>query len=113
MQRSIADYVGSLPADSHYLVAFNGSIVKFISGNFFKSQLASDFQLESNDYQKYDNYIKMRVYQWIKEVKSIKFLKKKKGYLYFRVTDVSREILIKIDEKYPDYYEIEPIKGKF
>jgi hypothetical protein len=110
---SMVDYHGSLYADNHYLVAFNGSTIKFISGNFFKSFLSIDFQLKGDNYQKYDNYIKMRVYQWIKDVSSITFIEKKKGYLYFKVTDVSREILIKIDETYPDYYEIEPLKGKF
>jgi hypothetical protein len=87
--------------DENYLIAVdsNTGTIKFLSGNFFLSPIASDFNLIKNSPASFLEYLKIRFFN-IKPI-NIKFIKKKGGAMLFSAHSsiVDQEVILLIDEK--------------
>lgn len=90
------------PFDENYLVAYNSkdSAIKYISGNFFKSSIAEDFNLNNSDPSSFFKYLKLRCYNLLPD--AISFIKKDNSGLYFTIhstiTNSSLEAFVGYDD---------------
>ncbi len=81
---SIVSYsMSSLYYDDDYLVAYNSSSddIKFISGNFFKTKVSNDFNLDKKKPNSFIKYIQMKFFN-VRPV-DIAYTKTKKGRMLF------------------------------
>ncbi len=82
---SISSYrlLTSLLADEYYLIAHNmvSGKLKFLSGNFFKSTIASDFELDIKKPETFYDFLKIKFYNF--NVNDIKFNFNKRDKMYF------------------------------
>lgn len=99
-----------------YLVGINNitDAPIFLSGNFFLSPYASDFQLEKSKPESFYDYLNLRYFNM--SITHIKFYKIERKhilfYAYFNVQNVVRTIIILVNED--DYNDVEYIfKDKF
>lgn len=71
--------------DENYLIAYNSkdSTIKYISGNFFKSSIAEDFNLNNSDPSSFYKYLMLRCYNLLPDAISLN--KKDNSGMYFTI----------------------------
>ena len=72
----------------------------FISGSFYKTQIAEDFELNSSIPESFIEFLKLKLYNY--NIEQIKFIKEKKDFLYFRAYSnvLNVDILIKVNGEF-------------
>lgn len=106
----ISYQLSSLKADEIYLVAINtkNDEIKFISGNFFLSSIKEDFDLNIENKESFNYYVKVRTHNWLTD--NIKYEKTRKGKIIFNAYSkfLGRAIFVKIDKNDFDNIEVVP-----
>lgn len=82
---SITTHLHAFRFDDDYLIAYNpkNASIKYISGNFFKSPIAQDFELDNNRPESFFSYLRLRCYAM--NPGNISFRRKDEKGIYFTV----------------------------
>ena len=106
----IFTHLSSLKFDDDYLIALNKEEgkIKFISGNFFKSKIADDFDIDVSNIDSIVSYLRWRLYHTKPE--SIIYDGKKNGYLCFKVGIEGAKKKLVVDISETDFDDIK-IRG--
>lgn len=104
--------VSSLPYDELYLVAIGNKTIKFISGNFFKTRIAEDFNLNEKVPDSFTAYLSLKYYN-IKPV-YIRYKRKFNNKIYYLTKSGldGNEFIISVDTRDYDLTQIEHFKSK-
>ncbi|QJB34758.1 hypothetical protein HF329_27050 [Chitinophaga oryzae] len=89
--------------DEDYLVAYDSttSSIKFISGNFFKSRITQDFELDNTKPKSFYQYLMLRCYAM--HPLNIRYTKKDENGIYFAVYSKIFNIDVEVFVRYDDH----------
>jgi hypothetical protein len=92
-----------------FLVAVNklDSNIKFISGGFYLSKIAKDFDLRVDNPASFYEYLKFRLYQY--NISEVYFDKQDKYFFYFKAKSAYYKYLIKVNKNDFDIFKISTI----
>ncbi|SKA47180.1 hypothetical protein SAMN04488128_108124 [Chitinophaga eiseniae] len=97
------------PFDENYLVAYNhkNCSIKYISGNFFKSRVAEDFNLNPENIASFNDYLMLRCYNMLPD--SISYNRKDATGIYFKLRSKVVECDMEVFISYDDYEVVKQI----
>ncbi|MGN7819740.1 hypothetical protein ACTJJB_06390 [Chitinophaga sp. 22536] len=92
--------------DDDYLIAYNrkNTTIKYISGNFFKSPVTRDFELDINRPESFFPYLELRCYSM--QPGHISFLRKDEKGLYFNVYTNFLNIDVEVFVSYDNHEKV-------